>query len=974
VKHCHETKFRYEVCLRLICLLINVSVASKVFSQHYQFKNISVEEGLPSSFVFECTEDEQGYLLLATDNGICRFDGREFSLLGAENGLSAHNYFHIATNPVTHEIWAISIDFNLYKGKHNRFKHIPVPEAIAWFTFDDKGTTWALSRLGSVYMIKAGADTAVLYQTAPGEMEEVATHINLTGNGEFMISDRRAIFVREHNGRFHDLGIPVKGSRWYIAARIYKRNNGSLLMSIHEGLYSFNEKTMKASKIWNSTGNEIFCSYEDKTDGSLWIGTAKGIYRFEKGIIDEAHLSRYLTDQIISSIFKHSEGGIWVSTFESGVFCTYREALHYTAEDGLADESVQHISALGRDVFGVSRKSAVSLIRDEKARPYLTMKASPLIRELIKLEDQLLLCASAGFILDSKSVKQIILTGRLYSEVFYGDTLKWYLKSEIGATDYTGERLPDLNPYDREIDKLSASQGIELLLIDRREGKLYAREQNGFAIIDPTRKPGEMEHVSLGSRVTAMLKIGNKIFAATNEKGLAILSRDGKITYLNVTNVLPSNTCNNLYYDKKHIWLATPKGLTRVSITPEGEVTQISNFTRHDLVLFDEINDITGLGNRIYVATPKGISVLDADVQLAAGKGAPHFESVSINNADTAILPEYTLSYDQNNINIRYDYVSLRSGNNVLYKYTFSENAADTGFIYTSASNVQLTSLLPGKYTFTLWAKGVNGNWSSVPARLLFTINPPFWQTWWFIGLCILTGVGIATYIGILIVLNIRRKNRFRHRLVESELRALRLYINPHFIFNTLNSLHFFILKNDKEAAGSYILSFSRLIRLIMNFSSRSSVSLAEERDLLVRYIGLEQIRFEEKFKYLISIADDLDIHTINIPPLIIQPFVENAIKHGLSGRGKGAELQVRFEKQDELVVCTVSDNGIGRKEAGLKQLSISGEHDSTGIRYIKERLKLLVNQKDFEPVIIKDKYEDGIAAGTEVTLLIPIL
>jgi LytS/YehU family sensor histidine kinase len=236
---------------------------------------------------------------------------------------------------------------------------------------------------------------------------------------------------------------------------------------------------------------------------------------------------------------------------------------------------------------------------------------------------------------------------------------------------------------------------------------------------------------------------------------------------------------------------------------------------------------------------------------------------------------------------------------------------------------------------------------------------------------------GICVLIFLVILYSYQRRQRKKaeidRKLVESDLRSLRLHMNPHFIFNSLSSLQSFIVTNKKDKAEEYISSFSEMIRSVMSYSISGEITLAEEVILLSQYIELELTRFEDQFSYTVSVAEDIVAGNITIPSLLIQPIVENAIKHGLTGMNRKGNLDIHFWMRGNLLYCTVEDNGRGRNNSTVKFNKVSG-HVSTGIRFTEERIRLLIKDDLIQPVTVTDLVEDKKPAGTRVSIVVPVL
>jgi tetratricopeptide (TPR) repeat protein len=220
-----------------------------------------------------------------------------------------------------------------------------------------------------------------------------------------------------------------------------------------------------------------------------------------------------------------------------------------------------------------------------------------------------------------------------------------------------------------------------------------------------------------------------------------------------------------------------------------------------------------------------------------------------------------------------------------------------------------------------------------------------------------------------------RSKAALQQRTKELEVQALRSQMNPHFIFNCLNAINRFILGHETEAASDYLTKFSRLMRMIMNHSRHSMITLAEEIEMLQLYLGMEQLRFKDAFDYRIDVEEDLDTDEVRLPPLLIQPFVENAVWHGLMHKEERGWLLVRLRVHGDQLTCIVRDNGVGRKRAGMLKSKSAEKHKSMGMQITAERMALLSGPGESSPFFhIEDLYdESGAPAGTQVILTIKI-
>ncbi|MBI3233536.1 MAG: histidine kinase, partial [Bacteroidetes bacterium] len=354
----------------------------------------------------------------------------------------------------------------------------------------------------------------------------------------------------------------------------------------------------------------------------------------------------------------------------------------------------------------------------------------------------------------------------------------------------------------------------------------------------------------------------------------------------------------------------------------------------------------------------------------------------AIAERDTVLTDNLVLKYNQNNIRIAIDGLSYSSRGHFNYKYRMI--GLDSNWIETNSRNnfARFSSLPPGSYTFEVAAVNENGL-ASKPAMLHFSINKPFWFQWWFIASVLLV-VGITVLWIYTVRLNsvknkakvLLDKTLLEQNLRASELTALKAQMNPHFIFNALNSIQEFILLNDKQTAQKYLGKFSDLMRLYLDMSQHQTISLDDEIKTLKLYLELESIRFEDSFTYHLHIGKNILGEDKKIPPMIIQPYIENALKHGLLHKKNNRELRVSFELQNEqTLLCVVEDNGIGREasfEINQKRIKKFSSF-STGAT--SRRLELLNHGRTRQIGVTYTDMKDaeGHALGTQVQMLIPL-
>ena len=406
---------------------------------------------------------------------------------------------------------------------------------------------------------------------------------------------------------------------------------------------------------------------------------------------------------------------------------------------------------------------------------------------------------------------------------------------------------------------------------------------------------------------------------------------------------------NNSTIDRAgNIWLATNNGLVKV-------VTD----------LFVDIK------NEPFTTVIQKVEIFNKDVNWS------DFGKTNSWSGLPSETPE--LEYDQNNISIYFHTLNYNNPNADNYYYKLKD--ADKNWVSsTKKGYVVYPNLNPGTYTFQVKSRNELSNLDSEIAEFKFKILPPWYLQTWFIILLIFLLLTTLTILYKARVNSIKKrevkKTKIVKRFSELEMKALQAQMNPHFLFNSINSIQDFILENDVDNALTYLNSFSKVIRMTLEFTDKKFISLVDELTYLEHYVKLENMRFDNLFTYTVIIDEEIDQDSTLIPPMLIQPIIENSIKHGLSHLQNKGAIKLEVKKVDEYTFkCIVEDNGVGRtksKEIGAK----STINKSIGLKIIKERLDLLNDQKsnNFKMDITDLQSTNNEPCGTRVEITLAFI
>ena len=281
--------------------------------------------------------------------------------------------------------------------------------------------------------------------------------------------------------------------------------------------------------------------------------------------------------------------------------------------------------------------------------------------------------------------------------------------------------------------------------------------------------------------------------------------------------------------------------------------------------------------------------------------------------------------------------------------------------------------LKPGKYTFIMRVRKQGEDWRYPETRLFINVKQALWKLWWFWA-SLIGALGLLVYlVSNLKVRAVRKQERLKaahgKELLEMEARALRAQMNPHFIFNCMNSIKALIQTDEKQKATDYLTTFSKLIRTLFQNSDKRQISLSDELETCRLYTQLEAMRFSDKLKYNFIIDPNIDLKSVMVPALIIQPFIENAIWHGIVPKDEGT-INVSIKQNENAIVCEVDDNGIGRELSKLNKPVTPVIHESKGVHLSQERLNLEKMLNDTNASIeTTDRYDNTRPVGTKVII-----
>lgn len=982
--------------LFLLILLISCWHAR---AQGPSYTQYTVKDGLAGSIVYDALQDKNGFMWFATNQGVSRFDGRTFRNFSKEDGLPDNEIVR------------------LYLDRHNNLWFISlsgIPSVLY------KGVIRQIDSCRSVFAIREDliADSILLftsYARDTAEYQGYYTSVNQPGEWHFKEQVKsaeknvyhwsilKASSEKKINFYFslvndHTYALVIK-NKDHIDRHIFPYRNGEYLpfyrrplvtlaanreavLFYADDIYLADSKRIRTLSSLRRLGLK-YCDLNalfHENDSTLWLCTRnKGLIRVSSFLSLTCNIQTFFSKACCSSILKDREDGYWITTLNQGVFYLPDPGAHYISNQGkLVAQDVkcirtidpQHLVAgfTDGDIFFIDSQTLQGKLFPEWGKEN---ENNRILDILPYRSHQMLVASDYGlYLFDSnKHYKNIGNTMGIKGAFTLNDS---------AIVEASGQGLHLIDPRGKQAKTIFRQR---VTCVDGIGGDYYWGSFNGlYMFTDDTIK-------YLGTKYPALSGVINHIDIApdsaiwvSTQQGIIIL-KNGHIASIRRQQGLLSNLCKHTLLDKQTAWISTDKGICRVTYRWDHDqlVYSIANITEIDGLIAADVNQTAICGKYIWAATAGGICFFLA-TYTPHPMQYPFINISSIVSGDKEITGTDTVvvDYRKNKLLIELSGVSFRSGKQVSYQYRLKD--LDTNWARTTNSLLEFSTLPFGIHTFEVKAIDRWGLESRQTRKIVIAVPPPFWRAAWFIWGCCLLAALLAGW-GIYAAFRRQHRKRdaayqLRKKMADLEMMALRAQMNPHFIFNCLSSIQHYILRADIINANLYLHKFSMLIRRILQYSAVSSITVAEELKVLELYLELEKLRLEKRMDYIIQIEEDLPQTDLYIPSMIIQPHVENAIKHGISSlMDKPGVVRIDFRRSGNYLVCTIEDNGIGIDVAAqMKKPRLPG-YLSLGASITKNRINIINTiRKDKILLEVIDKKERGLAKeGTLVRLCFPL-
>lgn len=1001
----HNNLLKYSI-VSVLCVLSALSASAQ---RLIRFQNITVNDGLSMSTITDFEQDHNGYIWIATAEGLHRYDGKHFKILKHSENVS-----NSLSDSYVHDI--LSYDHNLYVGTN--LGTIDIISELDYTTRHldlrkyDSTFDYSISHL-LVHQdrIIINTDGGGLWQYDPALNKARRIQVKDIGNEsirQLKIDNNSLLLATAHKIIRTDLNTTsVLFNDQNILITDVIRYKNHYLIGTENGLYQTDLNFRKLTKL-NVPPRKRYINKINTIavqSGVAWIGTSGGLLKLEHGRFSlyRSNVQRpySLVNDNISDLFVDKDNLLWIGTiagvstyapqlnkfgllqyFEIGdqtysnnVYCTYEDQKGTiwlgTLASGLVklneDNTIAKIYP--RIVDGPFESNSVrSIFEDSKGNFWIGTSIDGI------------------FLFDRKTEKFTAVANREKGNVDFGTTRHFYEDRDhnlwIGTPLGLYLKSPDNGTFTKYIsDKSHANNSIYQITEHPTENKLIlASFRGGLQIFDKTTetfetyKSDETDSLTINSNNLMSLQWINDdtLLIGTYGGGLNLFDLKSKqFSAITETEGLVNNVVYGvLYQGNGKCWLSTNNGIVQYDIYNKSFV----NFKPVHYLQSTEYNEgafCKSSDGTYYFGGVNGLNFFKPNQINFDTTGSPIFITDVRGEFTDFSKNSYSLSFLNSRLEI--DFTSLYYINPEGINYSYRLRGYDNDWVSATGTNTAVyPRLSPGSYIFEVLAEDEFGNWSTSSDDLKIMVNPPLWQKWWFILVSIIT---IATLIYALFKYRTRAIERsYKLQLVDSELTALRSQMNPHFIFNSLNSIQYFILKKEPREAYTYLSKFASLMRKILQNSRLKYISVADEVEGLDLYLEMEKLRMDNNLDYTIKTRNIADLENTNMPTMLIQPFVENSIIHGLLPKKENRKLNILISCEKQYLLCTITDNGIGREAASEMNAKRSSKHTSAGMNLTQQRLKILSEgQGNFDVKVNDLSYEDG-SKGTEVKLVVPII
>lgn len=956
--------------MKKLLFIFFLFVSNLGICQNPFYLSIDKTAGLPSNSVYDIFQDSKGFMWFATGKGICRYDGSTFKTFTSDEQTSKSGSC-IAEDSLG-RIWYSNFDGYLYYVENGILKSLKQPTSLGYFRFG---------------IIK---DNLFLIQPDAVLVYDLKT---LKIKSKIGVSDKQISFSFATPEKFYVVGAFLyefnssKGYKKYtLPDQFFKEINGPI-MSYWNHKLVINSKSnniyyrFENGKFTKSTfnTNTNFNQNTSITDNSIWICTTNGII---KNDLLTNQTVTYFKDQNISYLFRDKHKNYWISTLNKGVL--FIEDF----ENNYIDLQPRPLSlSLGKnEVYLGAEKDLIYKLDCTKLKVEKIFETennhatSQIFADTIT--DKLFFTSYKFNILNKNNQITNDYSIAVKDVKKVDDKYFSFAASGIMGIFYIDENNKSSWDFIFDKNKSEKFSGFnQSILLNNSNGKstefnpinntIYYATNNGLMAVTNDGNSFEIKHEKQTKYFVKIQRFKDKIIGLDTTEKLFEIDSKNQIKPFSLPDFINDEKFSRFYICENYCYLFASNGVYEYDFRTKKaqKVLSLSN----DF----EVTDVVLKNNQLLFATSKGIVIKKRTEIGNYPKPKLIINEVQVNGKQREINALPSLKPNENDVTINFSTLSFIP--NEGYSVSYKINNSDWKTLDSSTKNLKLSALSSGNYTIQL---AINYNNQKIDfQQIKFEIKKPFWLSYLFI---LISSLFILLAFYAFYKFQIRKiekqnqilleKNELEKNLNLSTLKAIKSQMNPHFFYNALNTIQSYILANDKKQAVTYLSKFSSLTRNILEMTEKEFISLSEEITTMSLYLDIEKARFDEDFEYEINTENipDLDY---KIPSMLLQPYVENAVKHGLLHKSGLKKLAIVFSKNNDKIRIEIDDNGIGRQKSAELNAIKNKNHNSFATNAMQNRIDLLNKNKTNKITInfIDKLNQSKQSLGTTVVIEIPI-
>jgi hypothetical protein len=923
--------------------------------EYYKSFHFTADDGLPTNTIYSITEGQNGTIILGTDNGLTFFNGNVFKTLNVKEGLINPNIVAVK-NDIDGTIWFINYGGRLQKLEHNKIINTNVFCGYFNQIINTKKnlflyTKQAIYKNNKYPFIQFEKQKKTLVNSDELlKRELVAPPILEQNNIEIQLKNNELCYKNNK--------VPLPKEVKLIHKVIFRKDNVCILDELNLFIVNFKGEILYTIPLPQPLSEKSFNKFDFIIDqqGKCWLNIqGKGLFVIKNNQWVSVQNSLGLnTDENINFLFSDSRGILWIATNHSGLFCIPSSFVETIRFENRENKFMGFATTIDKQGLYAATNFSLYLYKNQKIN-LLEKSSLPFWIEDINDKPIYYLPYFQKNSSDKELKSLYKMSGRQFirnvgESYFSSYGLSGIVLHEKTNTAFKEHFLVMKNPTKEKITKIvyynkeyyfNNREKIDVRIL--KEGFIYPKR--------------ELKLKNIGF-IQDFIFINDTMWIAANDAVYKVFNEKivDSITHVNEAKLKNVQKIKNIRDDK---YLCTGNGL--FIIGKKGN--RVLN--KFNCLPSNEVNNVILFQNKLFVATTDGLAIIDQ--KNIDNKTIRPILNVFFNKQKTRRI--YVAS-EVETIDLKIDIQNFNSTKNQIVQYKI-ENSPWSN---TSGEDLIIPIQSYGKHTVIIRVKDINSDWTV--KTIVIDRALPFYYEWWFIALVIVLFLLLVFGIYRFQITKIKKRKQqeiaINNKIVELRQNALAALMNPHFIFNSLSSIQYFINSNQTQKSSDYLGKLSRLARLFLIHASSPTISLEEEINRLNLYIELEQVRFNY-FKYNLIIDRKIELSTTIIPNMIVQPFIENAILHGISHlANQDGEITLNIMLEKQLLTIEVIDNGFG-----IDGKENKGEgHVSKGIKIIQERIDILQQSypdKEFS-ITQESLFPEQLRKGHKVRIKVTII